>query len=94
MDEATSALDYETERKVATSFLTTSRTALSSSITAVDHSPGRHDVLLHEGVVVEVGTHDELMSRRGAITPYRQQRVPDDDESSKVGGFPSRAGAS
>ena len=76
MDEATSALDYETERKVCdnlfgslndrTVFFITHRL---STIREADMI-----VMLHEGAVVEVGTHDELMSRRGRYYAlYRQQ---------------------
>ena len=76
MDEATSALDYESEQKVCdnlceylndrTVFLITHRL---STIRQADMI-----VMLHEGVVVEVGTHDELMSRRGRYYGlYRQQ---------------------
>ena len=76
MDEATSALDYETERKVCdnlfgylkdrTVFFITHRL---STIRQADMI-----VMLHEGAVVEVGTHDDLMSRHGRYYAlYRQQ---------------------
>ena len=76
MDEATSALDYESERKVCdnlfgnlndrTVFFITHRL---STIRQADMI-----VMLHEGAVVEVGTHDELMSRLGRYYAlYRQQ---------------------
>ena len=85
MDEATSALDYETERKVCdnlenlndrTVFFITHRL---STIRQADMI-----VMLHQGAVVEVGTHDDLMAHRGRYYAlYRQQRAADEDESAK-----------
>ena len=76
MDEATSALDYETERKVCdnlhsnlkeqTVFFITHRL---STIRRADMS-----VMMHQGAVVEVGSHDDLMKHRGRyFALYRQQ---------------------
>ena len=74
MDEATSALDYETEEfakplgnlKDRTVFFITHRL---STIRKADMI-----VMLHSGAVVEVGTHNELMSLRGRYYAlYRQQ---------------------
>ena len=76
MDEATSALDYETERKVCenlfgklndrTIFFITHRLSTIRKANMI--------VMLHEGTVVEVGTHDDLMKRRGRYYAlYRQQ---------------------
>jgi len=76
MDEATSALDYETERKVCdnlhaklvdqTVFLITHRL---STIRQADII-----VMMHQGAIVEIGSHDELMKHRGRyFALYRQQ---------------------
>ena len=72
MDEATSALD----RRIRTEGLRQRHEYLNdrtvflitclSTIRQADMI-----VMLHEGVVVEVGTHDELMSRRGRCNLYR-----------------------
>jgi ATP-binding cassette subfamily B protein len=76
MDEATSALDYETERKVCdnlhgklvdqTVFFITHRL---STIRQADII-----VMMHQGAIVEIGSHDELMKHRGRyFALYRQQ---------------------
>ena len=76
MDEATSALDYETERKVCdnlheklvdqTVFFITHRL---STIRQADMI-----VMMHQGAIVEIGTHDDLMKHRGRyFALYRQQ---------------------
>lgn len=78
MDEATSALDYDTERRVcenlrqamlgATVFFITHRL---STIRNADRI-----VMMHQGVVAEQGTHDELMELRGRYYAlYRQQEA-------------------
>ena len=64
MDEATSALDYESERKVCENLLTITIALSSLSPLSVNHLPQTHRDA-HEGAVVEVGTHDDLISRRG-----------------------------
>jgi ATP-binding cassette subfamily B protein len=76
MDEATSALDYETERKVCdnlheklidqTVFFITHRL---STIRQADMI-----VMMHQGAIVEIGTHDDLMKHKGRyFALYRQQ---------------------
>ena len=76
MDEATSALDYDTERRVCDNL----RTCLSGcTVFFITHrlSTIRQAdmiVMLHQGAVVEVGTHDDLISQRGRYYAlYRQQ---------------------
>ena len=76
MDEATSALDYETERKVCDNLFGNLNDRTVFFITHRLSTIRRADIILmlHEGAVVEVGTHDELMSRRGRYYAlYRQQ---------------------
>ena len=76
MDEATSALDYETERKVCdnlheklvdqTVFFITHRLSTIRQADVI--------VMMHQGAVVEIGTHDDLMRHKGRyFALYRQQ---------------------
>ena len=76
MDEATSALDYETERKVCDNLLENLNDRTVFFITHRLSTIRQADiiVMLHQGAVVEVGTHDELMTHRGRYYAlYRQQ---------------------
>ena len=76
MDEATSALDYETERKVCDNLLENLSDQTVFFITHRLSTIRQADmiVMLHQGAVVEVGTHDELMQHRGRYYAlYRQQ---------------------
>lgn len=78
MDEATSALDYETERLVCenlrqslahcTVFFITHRLSTVRNAQMI--------VMMHQGAIVETGTHDELIGRRGRYYAlYRQQEA-------------------
>ncbi len=78
MDEATSALDYNTERKVCenlkefckntTVFFITHRLSTIKNADLV--------VMLHDGSLCEIGTHDELMNKLGRYYAlYRQQEA-------------------
>ena len=67
MDEATSALDYETERKVCEGIR---KVCVGSSVFFITHrlSTVRNSdliIMLHEGCIVETGTHKELMNMQG-----------------------------
>ena len=76
MDEATSALDYETERKVCDNLLENLDDQTVFFITHRLSTIRGADVIvmLHQGAVVEVGTHAELMEHRGRYYAlYRQQ---------------------
>ena len=76
LDEATSALDYDTERRVCDNLVDNLKHCTVFFITHRLSTIRRADliVMLHEGAVVETGTHDELMERRGRYYAlYRQQ---------------------
>jgi ATP-binding cassette subfamily B protein len=78
LDEATSALDYDTERRVCDNLLDNLKHCTVFFITHRLSTIRRADliVMLHEGAVVETGTHDELMERRGRYYAlYRQQEA-------------------
>ena len=76
MDEATSALDYKTEKTVCenlrkqckgkTVFFITHRLSTIKNADKI--------VMMHNGVAEEIGTHDELMEKRGRyFALYKQQ---------------------
>ena len=76
MDEATSALDYETERKVCEGLRTSCTHSTVFFITHRLSTVKNADmiIMLHEGSVVETGTHQELMDKKGRyFALYRQQ---------------------
>jgi ATP-binding cassette subfamily B protein len=78
MDEATSALDYETERKVCDNLIQSLHDCSVFFITHRLSTVRRADliVVMHQGAVVEQGTHDELMENRGRYYAlYRQQEA-------------------
>jgi len=78
MDEATSALDYETERRVCDNLVQALQDCTVFFITHRLATVRRADliVVMHAGVVAEVGSHDELMAKRGRYYAlYRQQEA-------------------
>lgn len=78
MDEATSALDYETERRVCDNLVGALQDCTVFFITHRLATVRRADliVVMHLGVVAEIGSHDELMERRGRYYAlYRQQEA-------------------
>ncbi|WP_413327329.1 ABC transporter transmembrane domain-containing protein [Synechococcus sp. MIT S9503] len=78
MDEATSALDYETERKVCDNLIQSLHDCSVFFITHRLSTVRRANliVVMHQGAVVEQGTHDELMESRGRYYAlYRQQEA-------------------
>jgi ATP-binding cassette, subfamily B, bacterial HlyB/CyaB len=78
LDEATSALDYDTERRVCDNLLDNLQHCTVFFITHRLSTIRRADriVMLHEGAIAEVGTHDALIEQRGRYYAlYRQQEV-------------------
>jgi ATP-binding cassette subfamily B protein len=76
LDEATSALDYDTERRVCDNLLDGLQHCTVFFITHRLSTIRRADliVMLHEGAIAEVGTHDALIQQRGRYYAlYRQQ---------------------
>ena len=78
MDEATSALYYETERRVCDNLRETMQECTVFFITHRLTTIRRADmiVMMHDGAIVETGTHDELMQLKGRYYAlYRQQEA-------------------
>jgi ATP-binding cassette subfamily B protein len=76
LDEATSALDYDTERRVCENLLDGLQHCTVFFITHRLSTIRRADliVMMHEGAVVETGSHDALIDQRGRYYAlYRQQ---------------------
>ena len=76
MDEATSALDYDTERQVCDNLQQAMQGCTVFVITHRLNTIKRADriVFMHQGSIVESGTHDELMALRGRYYAlFRQQ---------------------
>jgi ATP-binding cassette subfamily B protein len=78
MDEATSALDYDTERRLCNNL----RENLSHcTVFFITHrlSTIRHAdmiVMMHQGAIVETGSHEQLMALQGRYYAlYRQQEA-------------------
>ena len=78
MDEATSALDYDTERQVCDNLRESLHECTVFFITHRLTTIRRADliVMMHQGAIVETGTHEELMALRGRYYAlYRQQEA-------------------
>ena len=78
MDEATSALDYQTERKLCDNLLDNLSECTVFFITHRLSTIKRANrvILLHQGVIVEEGTHESLMALNGRYYAlYRQQEA-------------------
>jgi len=78
MDEATSALDYDTERQVCDNLKDSLKDSTVFFITHRLSTIRRADmiVMMHQGSIVESGTHDELIALKGRyFALYRQQEA-------------------
>jgi len=76
LDEATSALDYDTERRVCENLLSSLENCTVFFITHRLSTIRRVDqiVMMNDGSVVEVGTHDELLALKGRYFALYQQQ--------------------
>lgn len=78
LDEATSALDYDTERRVCENLRETCKGSTVFFITHRLSTIRNADliVLMHQGVIAELGTHEQLMQTKGRYYAlYRQQEA-------------------
>ena len=78
MDEATSALDYDTERRVCNNLLESLEDCTVFFITHRLSTIRKADriVMMHQGAIVEQGTHEELVNKRGRyFALYKQQEA-------------------
>ena len=76
MDEATSALDYETERNVCNNLNQSLENCTVFFITHRLSTVRQADsiVVMHQGSVVEQGTHDELINKKGRYYALSHQK--------------------
>ena len=78
LDEATSALDAESERVVqkALANLMKGRTTfvIAHRLSTIDHA--HRIVLLKKGAIIEQGTHDQLMAKKGAYHRLQNMQTP------------------
>ena len=78
MDEATSALDYQTEKKVCDNLKVFCKGITVFFITHRLNTIKNADriIMMHEGSISEMGTHEDLMERKGRYYAlYRQQEA-------------------
>ncbi|MBV2352144.1 peptidase domain-containing ABC transporter [Synechococcus sp. HK05] len=76
MDEATSALDYATERQVCDNLIDSLHDRTVFFITHRLSTIKRADliIMMHQGAIVEMGTHAELMEKRGRYFALSRQQ--------------------
>ena len=78
MDEATSALDYDTEKRVCNNLLESLNNCTVFFITHRLPTIRRANqiVMMHQGAIVEQGSHEELIQQQGRYYAlYRQQEA-------------------
>ncbi|QNG21135.1 ABC transporter ATP-binding protein [Rhodococcus triatomae] len=87
LDEATASLDLATEQRVraATDVLTRRRTTVIVAHRLATAVRADRVVVLGDGVVLEVGTHAELLNRAGAYRKLWDAYAPSGDEAVPAG---------
>ncbi len=78
MDEATSALDYDTEKRVCQNLRESLNDCTVFFVTHRLSTVRKADmiIMMHQGAIVETGTHDELMDLQGRYYAlFRQQEA-------------------
>jgi ATP-binding cassette subfamily B protein len=87
MDEATSALDFQTERSVSNNLMRALRNRTVLFITHRLSSIEDADMIvcMGNGKVLEIGTHDQLVSARGAYFALWKQQGRSADGGEPVG---------
>ncbi len=87
LDEATSSLDMETEREIQEGFayLTKNRTTIAIAHRLSTLAGADRLIVMDEGSIVEEGTHEELLRKRGvyAALVAAQERAPNRDVPAK-----------
>uniref|UniRef100_A0A672J8V3 Transporter associated with antigen processing, subunit type t, teleost specific n=1 Tax=Salarias fasciatus TaxID=181472 RepID=A0A672J8V3_SALFA len=73
LDEATSKLDVDTQRAVLQGALSRGRTVLLVSHQLQTVEKADHIIYMENGAVVEEGTHQELMARRGRYYHQKEE---------------------
>ncbi len=86
LDEATSALDTESERNIqhAIENLMLNRTTLviAHRLSTVEHAD--KIIVMEQGKIVEMGTHEELLSNDSVYTRLHSMQFQDGDEANKA----------